>query len=172
MYQFRNLINKRNVLSKPEKYVNASDDFLSLVVTSHFLVACMNKLGTKSLDDVPIIGMFNVNTWMKSNADGRSALYSFCQEIIYDHVKISMYSNSCSKDSVLIYANEIMSLGIFYLSYKDVIREGDGDRLLVCWKFLLPIFKVSDRRNYSLEILRMLYSYYFILSPRQKHQLL
>ena len=161
------------MLSKPEKDVNASDDFLSLVVTSHFLVACMKKLGMKSLDDIPTIGEFDANTWMKSNADRRSVIYSFCQEIIKDHVNISMCGDiGCSKDGILNYANEIMSLGIFYLNYKDVIREGDGDRLLVCWKYLLPIFKVSDRRNYSLEVLRMLYSYYFILSPRQKHQLL
>ena len=160
------------MLSKPEKDVNASDDFLILVVTAHFLVACMKKLGMKSLDEVPTIGEFDANTWMKSNADRRSAVYSFCQEVIKDHVNVSMCSNiSSSKDGVLNYANEVMSLGMFYLNYKDVIKHADGDRLIVCWKYLLPIFKASDRRNYSLEVLRMLYSYYFVLSPRQKHQL-
>lgn len=161
------------MLSKPEKDVNASEDFLTLVVTSHFLVACMKKLGMKSLDDVPTSGEFDANTWMMSNASRKTAVYSFCQQIVQDHVNMSMCSDiNCSKDGILNYANEIMSLGMLYLNYKDVIREGDGDRLLVCWKYLLPIFKVSDRRNYSLEVLRMLYSYYFILSPRQKHQLL
>lgn len=55
---------------------------------------------------------------------------------------------SCTTDGVMNYANELMSLGIFYLNFKDAIREGDGERVLVCWKFLLPLFKVSDRRNY------------------------
>lgn len=161
------------MLSKPEKDVNASDDFLSLVVTSHFLAASMKKLGMESLDDVPTIGEFDPNTWMKSNADRRSEIYSFCQQVIHDHVNIIMCGDiSSSKDGILNYANEIMSLGILYLNYKDAIRHGDGNRLLVCWKYLLPIFRVSDRRNYSLDVLRMLYSYYFILSPRQKHQLL
>ena len=53
MYQLRNLINRRNVLTKPEKDVNANEDFLTSIVTSHFLAACMHKLGMKSVDDVP-----------------------------------------------------------------------------------------------------------------------
>ena len=110
---------------------------------------------------------------MKSNADRRSAVYSFCQQVISDHVNMSMCGDiSSSNDCVLNYANEVMSLGMLYPNYKNATRFGDGDRLIVCWKFLLPIFKVSDRRNYSLEVLRMLYSYYFIMSPRQKYQLL
>ena len=102
------------MLSKPEKDVNASGDFLSLVVTSHFLVACMKKLGMKSLDSVLTIGEFNANTWIKFNADHRSAVYSFCQQVIVnDHVNMSVCGDiSSCKDSVLNYANEIMSLGI------------------------------------------------------------
>ena len=61
---------------------------------------------------------------------------------------------NCSRDGVVNYAKELMSLGIFYLNYKDAVREGDGERVLVCWKYLLPLFKVSDRRNYSLEVVR------------------
>ena len=49
-----------------------------------------------------------------------------------------------------------------YLNNKDGIRHGDGDTKLMCRKYLLNIFKVSDRRNYYiLELLRMLYSYFF-----------
>ena len=153
--------------------MNASDDFLALTVMSHFLALCMQKLGMKSLDDVPMSGEFDKNTWMLSDDDRKSALYSFCQTVIDENVNFSMIDDiSCSGDGVANYAIEVMSLGIFYLNYKDTVREGDGDRVLVCWKYLLPLFKVSDRRNYSLEVLRMLYSYYFTMSPRQKHQLL
>ena len=153
--------------------MNASDDFLVLTVTSHFFALCMQKLGMKSLDDIPMSGEFDENTWMLSDDDRKSALYSFCQKVIDENVNFSMIDDiSCSGDGVANYAIEVMSLGIFYLNYKDAVREGDGDRVLICWKYLLPLFKVSDRRNYSLEVLRMLYSYYFTMSPRQKHQLL
>ena len=82
------------------------------------------------------------------------------------------YEGSTCSDGVLNYANEIMSLDIFYMNFKDAIREGDGDRILMCWKYLLHLFRVSNRRNYSFEVFSMLYSYYYILSPRQSQQLL
>ena len=175
MYQLRNLINRRNVLTKPEKDVNANEDFLTSIVTSHFLAACMHKLGMKSLDDVPTASgfEFNESTWMLPDSDRKSILYSFCQTVISESVNFSMNGDiNCSRDGVVNYAKELKSLGIFYLSYKDAVHEGNGDRVLVCWKYILPLFKVSDRRNYSLEVVRMLYSYYFTMSPRQKHQLL
>ena len=73
-------------------------------------------------------------------------------------------------DDVTNYATDVISLGLFYFNYKDAIKEGDGERVKTCWKYLLPIFKASDKRNYSGEVLRMLYSY--TLSPRQAQQLL
>ena len=52
------------------------------------------------------------------------------------------------------------------------MKEGDERRVERCWKYLLPIFKTSDKRNYSGEVLRMVYSYHYILSPCQAQQLL
>lgn len=45
LYQLRNLINCRNVVSNPSKDVNACEDFFVLVVTVHILVAGMDILG-------------------------------------------------------------------------------------------------------------------------------
>ena len=36
---------------------------------------------------------------------------------------------------------EVLSLGLFYLEFKDAIREGDGLRVLRCYKYLLPLFR-------------------------------
>lgn len=114
LYQLRNLINRRNVLTKPEKDVNASEDFLTLTVTSHFLALCMQKLSMKSLDDVPMSDEFDENTWMLSDDDRKSALYSFCQRVIDENVNFSMSGDiSCSGDGVVNYGKEVMSLGIF-----------------------------------------------------------
>ena len=101
----------------------------------------MIKLGMKSLDDVPTTGDTNANTWMLPDGDRKSALYSFCQEVIDEHVNFSFCSEvNCSTDGILNYANEVMSLGIFCLNYKNTVREGDGERVLLCWKYLLPIY--------------------------------
>ena len=64
-----------------------------------------------------------------------------------------------------------MSLGLFYLSFKDAIKEGNGLQVLRCWKYFIPIFKASGRTNYSIEAFLTLYQYYFMLSTRQSHQL-
>ena len=58
------------------------------------------------------------------------------------------------------------------MEYSDAIREGDGDRVLRCWRYLLAIFKSSGRKNYSIEALNMLYQYKYQLTPRQSAELL
>lgn len=68
-------------MTNPDKDVNASDDFLTMIVTAHFLAACIRNLGIESLDDTPLTGQFDESTWMKSDDDRRCALYSFCLEI-------------------------------------------------------------------------------------------
>ena len=50
-------------------------------------------------------------------------------------------------DKVHLYAKRLLSLGCFYLEYSDAIREGDGDRVLQCWRYLLPMFVISRRKT-------------------------
>ena len=128
-----------------------------------------------SLADVPTEEEFGftIDSWMNSDSAGRSEIYAFCQAFVDKHVDFSYQRiGERSQDDITNYANEVISLGLFYSNYKDAVKEGDGQRVKVCWKYLLPIFKASDKRNYSGEVLRMLYSYYYTLSPRQARQLL
>lgn len=72
---------------------------------------------------------FMQHSWMMSSDDRKSALYSFCQDIISEYVDLSMSSSSCeNNDKVQEYAKEIMTLGILYLNYKGAIREGDTEK--------------------------------------------
>ena len=48
-------------------------------------------------------------------------------------------------DTVFEYATDLMSLGMLYLEFRDAVREGDGSRVMRCWKYLLPLFKVSGK---------------------------
>lgn len=172
--QLRNVINRRNVVNDPKENVNACDDFFTLVVNCHFLVVVMKKLGMSDLDDAPTVGNFTANSWMMSDDDRRTALYQFCQEIIAEnvHLPLNPVESDNISDKVQEYVMEVMSLGIFYLNYKDTIKHGDGGRVLTTWKYLLPIFKAGDRRNYSVEVLLTLYNCYFVYSPCQAKQLL
>lgn len=53
LYQLRNLINWRNVVSDPSNDVNSCEDFFLLVLTAHILAAAMEILGMQSLSDTP-----------------------------------------------------------------------------------------------------------------------
>ena len=46
-----------------------------------------------------------------------------------------------------------MSLGLLLLEYKDAIKEGNGSRVLRCWKYFLILFKATGHNNYSFEAL-------------------
>ena len=65
-----------------------------------------------------------------------------------------------------------MSLSLFFTEFHDAIKEGDGFWILRCWRYLLPLFKASNRTNYSIEAFNLLFSYHFILSKREAAQLL
>lgn len=75
-------------------------------------------------------------------------------------------------DGVLAYAKEVLSLALLWAEFEDAIREGDGLRVIRCWKFFLPIFNVTNHKNYSIGALNLLLQYHTLLSPRQQEQLL
>ncbi len=57
------------------------------------------------------------------------------------------------------------------MEFRDAIREGDGLRVLRCWRYLLPIFFGTGRTNYSYKAQNMIYQE-LTLPPRLSNQLL
>ena len=53
MYSLRNVINRRNVVERPMKAVNACEEFFLLVVESHILTGAMSVFDMESADAVP-----------------------------------------------------------------------------------------------------------------------
>ena len=70
------------------------------------------------------------------------------------------------------YSKEVFSLGLLYMEYHDAIKEGDGLHVLRCWKYLLLLFKASQKKSYSTEAFQFLCQYHFYLPPQQAQQLL
>jgi L1 cell adhesion molecule like protein len=64
-----------------------------------------------------------------------------------------------------------MDHGLLYLNFTDAIAEGDGDRIIRCWKFLLLHFFVdgSNSTKYALEALYLQFQQQSLLSPRQAY---
>ena len=79
--------------------------------------------------------------------------------------------NRADVDGVCNYACEVVNLGSLWHCYHDAIREGDGDRVMLIWKFLLLVFKAFRRKNYSLEAAILLLQNQYFLSPRKAAQL-
>ena len=40
-------------------------------------------------------------------------------------------------DHIMEYACEVVSLGLLFLNYRDTIKEGDGEQVILCWKYML-----------------------------------
>ena len=58
-------------------------------------------------------------------------------------------------------------------TFCDAISEGDGGRLIRCWKYSLMIMKKDGARGrkYALEGLNLLRQIYALLCPRDTHPL-
>ena len=65
----------------------------------------------------------------------------------------------------------MLILGLLWHCYYDAIKEGDGDCVMLIWKYLLLVFKASCRRNYSIEAAIVLLQKQYLLSPRKAAQL-
>lgn len=57
------------------------------------------------------------------------------------------------------------------MEFQDAIREGDGERVLNCWRYLMLIFKATGHRYYALETFYTLAEIKWILPARQAMQL-
>ena len=176
LYQLRNLINRRNVTTEVKSNVNANEDFLEVVVTGCVIVTAMKFLGMSSLNDIPHASHVPSDSWMQEDSVRKSILTDLSSSIIDLRVDLKTDFNqptSTASGTICDYSCEVLSLGLLYLDFKDAVREGDGDRIIMIWKYFLLIFKATGHTNYALEALTLL-TQYFIYSRRlawTQHQL-
>lgn len=177
LYQLRNLINWRNVTKKVKSDMNASEDFFELIVTGHVIACVMELLGMSSVDAIPTSDIIPSpeDAWMKDDSERMSILNEVSSRIVDRCVDLSTTfsdsqvhlrnSTQTPTDTVYAYSCETLSLGLLFLEFKYVIREGDGDRVKRLWKYFLLLFKASGRKNYAIEAVTMLTQYHITLPP-------
>ena len=150
----------------PKSDFNACEDFLITVVKGLVVSAAMNVAqipGDACLlpeQERKILYDVIINQVMSTFVD-----FSFNHN--HDNT-----TDVGAEDLVTQYTKKLLSVGLFYLEYRDGIREGDGQRVLRCWKYLLPIFYNANHTNYSKEALLLLCQHKFLLTERQSKQLL
>ena len=95
--------------------------------------------------------------------------------MLHRHITLFKTPFTCIRntegDRVEMYAQETLTLGLLYFEFKDAIRCGDGERVLLCWKFFLPIFMAARRSNYAIEAITYLAQACVLLPPRLREQL-
>ena len=69
------------------------------------------------------------------------------------------------------YACAQLNFGMLILNFDDAVKEGDGERILRCWKFMLLIFRAYKHTKYAFAALQLFLLTAFILSERLSHYL-
>ena len=155
LYQLKNVIGRSSVPQDPENDMNAAEDFLLLIVHAHVFAAA--------------------RLLVQKDPTLTDSITSLAELVISSFVQLpAMYSTAATDnaDGVQAYAMEVLTLGLLWYGFYDAIKEGDGDRVLRYWRFLLIIFKGTNHRNYAKEAVNLLYHYHYLLSNRQKKQFL
>ena len=91
---------------------------------------------------------------------------------VMNSIQFNSSSSNADCDLVFLYAKQLFSIGSIYLEFADGIREGDGDRVIRCWRYMMLIFHNANRFNYAKEAVLLLYQYQYQLSPKQAEQLI
>ena len=78
------------------------------------------------------------------------------------------------RDDMLAYQKALLEYGMLVVNFWDAVAEGDGERILRCWKFFLMYLKHQggSATKYSLEALYLMFQVYALLSPQAAHRLI
>ena len=173
LYHLRNLINRRNVKKKTKKGVSACEDFFLLVVEVHICAAVMQVFEMSSTKDNPTESLFPQGCTNLSPTQRWNVMKVATRKVVDEFVDVS-YPTAAKKDDdhVRAYTKEVLSLGLLLMEFDDGIREADGERIIRCWRYFLPIFKCSNRTNYSVEAFNLLFEYEYAMTPGMKQQMM
>lgn len=93
-------------------------------------------------------------------------------------VQVLNYVNTGKKiirrDDMFNYQSSFLEIGMLVKNFFDAVSEGDGVRVLRCWKFMLQYLRHDGvgSRKYALEALYMQCQVNALLSPRAAHRLI
>ena len=127
-----------------------------------------------ALDDQPSDSVIPIpeSAWAQSNDERRTLLMNVSKLVAEKNIFCCFNSpRTRSGDGIHDYTKNLLSVGCIYLLFKDAIKEGDGKRVLEYYRYLLPIFINSGRRNYANESLNLLCQYHYDLPLQQAEQL-
>ena len=98
------------------------------------------------------------------------SLPSFLNEL-GDEPHTSTVIKSKSPDGIFNYVSAVLNDGLLLMELRDAIHEGDGDRIMRAWKFMLVYLRFGRYTNYALEAFQLQTMVNATATPRVAHQL-
>ena len=114
------------------RLIKSSEDFLLTVLHAHIIAAAKVCCREQNIEDCLVCA----------------------KEVVKKFVNVQLSSQipvPNSNDMSYNYATNLLTLGLVWYGYHDAIKEGDGNRILLYWKFLIPIFHQERHYNYAKE---------------------
>ena len=171
---FRNTLRRIAVTANPKKNVDACVDLIYTVMKGHILASACEVLKVSGLDDdVP-----GIPAGLKQA--GKPEQFAYISDIAQEVVeRCTLVEEAFSdatikdiKDGVYNYARVFCHYAAMLMEFRDAWGEGDGERVLRCWKLLMPHFKLANHTKYALEALRLQMQVSATLSPNLAHQVM
>ena len=166
---FRSRLNRIAVTKELKKDVNACIDFISTVMKGHFLACACGILGVTSLDGPLTLppGLHAVEQ-LTFIYDISKIVVERCSLVQGSLTNETVVDNN---DGVYNYARILCHYSSLMMEFRDAWQEGDGERILHCWKLFMPHFKTAGCTKYSLEALRLQFQSTITNSPNLAHQI-
>lgn len=171
---FRSQLRRIPVTADAKKDLNACVDLIYTVMKGHILAAACEILKVTSLEDSPTLPA-GLKTASKSEqlayiSDTALAIVEKCTLVDTAYSSKPDGCNDDIGDGVYNYARVMCHFGALIMEVKDAWSEGDGERMVRCWKLLMPHFKAAGHTKYALEALRLQIQINATLSPNLAHQ--
>ncbi len=76
------------------------------------------------------------------------------------------------QDDVHNYVTARLKLGLLLKNVDDAVKEGDGERIILCWRFFLILYKAYGHHKYAIAAFHLLSRVDAIFTPMQAEQLI
>lgn len=152
----------------PKKNVNAVEDFLQVILAIYVASATGKALGIGPED------IMKTDNWERPVM----SVHSVANTIVAEYTKLSRLVRQTNpdtqqpQDAVLEHTRTLLTLVLLWFHYRDVSREGDGDRFLQVTPVLLHLFRSTQHKNYATEAAIIQLQYHYLMSERMRTQLL
>ena len=163
---FRNRLYRVAVGKDPKKEVNATLDLIDTVLKGHWLACACDVLAMSNPDDRVALPAGSAKDFIHEVA-----------EKVVDRCTVleSAFppADVCEPDDTAYnYARLLCHYCSLVKEFRDAWAEGDGERVLRCWKIFMPHFQAAGCHKYCLEALRLQFQVNGLLPPNLAHQVM